>query len=208
VPLEVSRLCVSLLSIIFIAAGVVYEIENSYTESFYPGEQFEFHVAVYFMIATCTTLGAHEAHCAIAVCNPVVCAQVMVRADPVVCFMIITLLLGDIYPNTTATRMLIIVVMIISFTLIPYQVSNLISTMTALPKYSKPLKLSYVNDHVVICGGRPSTSLARLCEEIFHANHILPDSRRELVVAVLSPLPPSKQQKYVFEFDPRVLKQF
>jgi hypothetical protein len=73
---------------------------------------------------------------------------------------------GDIFPVTTLSRMLMVLIIIVAFSLIPPLVSDLVRAFYARPEYSGALSLPPGRKHILICGIVNSAMLLQLLLEL------------------------------------------
>lgn len=73
---------------------------------------------------------------------------------------------GDIFPMSTLSRMLMVLIMIIAFSLIPTLLSDLVHAFYARPLYAGSLSIPPGRKHILICGIVNSAMLLQLLLEL------------------------------------------
>ena len=93
---------------------------------------------------------------------------------------------GDIYPTTTLSRMLMIIIMILSFMIIPTLLSDLVKALYSNPLHNGTLSSS-TRRYIVICGIVNSTIILQLLNEL-HCSTTSSSSSSTSLLTILSSL--------------------
>jgi Ion channel len=99
---------------------------------------------------------------------------------------------GDITPSTASAKAVTVLVIISGFVIIPTQVAALVSAIVSRPRYLGWLKLPPNTQHICVCGVVDYELIYRLTTEVFHPTHAPAVIGANIVVAILSPTPPSE----------------
>lgn len=132
---------------------------------------------------------------------------------------------GDIFPVTTLSRMLMILIIIIAFSLIPTLLSDLVRAFYSRPLYSGSLSLPKERKHILICGivncamllqlllelqSSQSTTLKQNCRSSLPWAQYISDTKgllqpcwsvgnSSVLVVILSPQLPSRKVKLLLD---------
>ena len=126
---------ITLLSVLFISAGIVNTVNDLIPNSFaYPtGTDFDFLAAFYYMIVTSSTLGY-----------------------------------GEIYPQVTMSRMIMVMIIIAIIFIITNQLSKISQLMENYSKYDT----QYTHqDHIVLVGNYRARTLNQFLAQFYHSDH-------------------------------------
>lgn len=123
---------------------------------------------------------------------------------------------GDIFPVSTLSRMLMVLIIIISFALIPTLLSDLVRAFISRPLYGGSLSLPPGRKHILICGIVNSAMLLQLLLELESYQVTSPSSHRgdemssgassfwgrgsnSVLVVILSPELPNRKVKLLLD---------
>eukprot|EP00775_Hariotina_reticulata_P006540 gene6540-6766_t len=150
-----AKLAMSLLSILFIAAGMFFELEK-YGPPSEVGATITFHEALYWASVTLSTVGY-----------------------------------GDLSPSYWATQIMLIGLLILMFTLMPYLTGNLMDAITATSPYQRNRFKRFNKrgdlQHAVFMGAIDGGTMKGLLDELYHEDKGF--NRQQAVF--LCPQPPS-----------------
>lgn len=154
VPYEILHTCVSVVVLLLVVTGAVQ------TLSYLHPEAFEFPVSVWRDAGDINLMDALD--------------PVPMLWHECLYFVVVTVTTvgyGDIFPVTTLSRMLMVLVMVIAFSLIPTLLSDLVRAFYSRPLYGGSLSLPQGRKHIVICGIVNSAMLLQLLLELQSYHH-------------------------------------
>ena len=203
---QLLSLILTLLSMTFLAAGLVQLMENDI-------EQYQFdcryiNAATYWEPSCTSTEPEDEATCD---CDTNNCEGYYLRGDGkgnptgIRCirltyfdafyFIIVTVSTvgyGDISPTTMYSRIVVLVFIVASLVIIPMQVNKLQVLIAMRSPYRNPYKAIVNENHVILCGHvNDKGKLEQFFKEFFHPDRAF-SSAPEFHAVVLSPLEPTE----------------
>jgi hypothetical protein len=114
---------------------------------------------------------------------------------------------GDIAPSTSISKMVIILFIVTSLIVIPMQVNKLTLLLSMSSAYRRSFAPQSHENHVIVCGHvNDSSKLERIFKEFFHPDRHIP-STPEFHLVILCPMEPSEEVRSLLVsplFDGRV----
>lgn len=114
---------------------------------------------------------------------------------------------GDIAPSTNISRIVIILFILTSLIVVPWQLNQLSNVLSKHSVFRTAFSPRAHEDHVVLCGHvNDSKTLERFCREFFHPDRVLKDAP-EYHIVVICPVEPCEEVRallYSPQFDSRI----
>ena len=202
---QLLSLSLTLLSMTFLAAGLVQLMENDVRQYRYDCMYINRHT---LWEPSCSPSGPAEESCD---CEESRCQGYYLRGDPkgkpseVKCirmtyfdafyFIIVTVSTvgyGDISPSTVYSRAIVILFIVASLVVIPMQVNRLQVLLSMRSPYRNPYKAHPQENHVILCGHvNDKSKLEKFFKEFFHPDRAF-SSAPEFHAVVLCPVEPTE----------------
>eukprot|EP00007_Cunea_sp_BSH-02190019_P003711 CAMPEP_0174235310 /NCGR_PEP_ID=MMETSP0417-20130205/4797_1 /TAXON_ID=242541 /ORGANISM="Mayorella sp, Strain BSH-02190019" /LENGTH=1313 /DNA_ID=CAMNT_0015313797 /DNA_START=38 /DNA_END=3979 /DNA_ORIENTATION=+ len=114
---------------------------------------------------------------------------------------------GDISPNTDLGRLVVIVLIVITIMVLPFQISKLVETWEERPRYTS--KADTRSPFVILGGNITDSAVIDFLSDFWHQSHLVPDDadvdlnkrlhrvgyRKHLHITIVSPISPSVVMK-------------
>lgn len=103
---------------------------------------------------------------------------------------------GDFSPSITASQMTLLAMLLIAFTLLPYQTSMLVNALSETSVYqSAHYSHAIRGHHIVVTGHLTADSAESVVEQVFHSDSGFSDYN----LVFLNPSPPTDAMKRLFK---------
>jgi hypothetical protein len=96
---------------------------------------------------------------------------------------------GDLYPTTTTSRIVVLLIVSVLFVIIPRETTKLTELLSRSTRYAKPLTRS-PDGHVILCGDVSLSAAARFLAEFYHEDHGAVARKK---VAIMRPSEPTSE---------------
>jgi len=202
---QLITLVLTLLSLIFLASGIVHLMENDIRQQLYLDCNFVSELTEWLPSCEIDKKTYYDADCdcASSSCVPAF-ARNDARGEPSLvkcnlrsffhCFYYVIVTMstvgyGTIFPTHDYSRAITIIFIVASMVLIPLQVNQLNELLQAKSLFREPYKTTHDSSHILVCGHVNSRhKLERFAKEFFHPDRTLFQDLRALILNPAEPL--------------------
>lgn len=204
---QVITLCLTLLSLVFMAAGIVQLMENDVKQLMEFKCDYINHYTNWEPSCTPDLPATPECDCLTQNCqlyydsydvdgqpSGVRCMQL--QFFDAFYFMIVTVATvgyGDISPRTIPSKCVVMIYILTALVLIPLQVNKLTSLLSMTSMYRNPYNPQSADNHAIICGHVSDwRKLEQFFKEFFHPDRSRGNENPEFHMVILSPIEPTE----------------